>query len=128
MGEIELGQYIVERLKQLDVKQVFGLPGMSTGRPFTFDKASCSVADLEITSVLLILCYALSRLDLRYRSPSHIPDLTSVVGDYNLEWLDFVENDKDINWVGSTNELNASYSADGQSDFARRWGSRLRRG
>lgn len=52
------------------------------------------------------------------RSPSHIPGLTSIVGDYNLEWLDFVENDKDINWVGSTNELNASYSADGQSENA----------
>lgn len=60
MGEIELGQYIVERLKQLDVKQVFGLPG-----------------------------------------------------DYNLDWLDFIEKDKDIHWVGSTNELNASYAADG---------------
>lgn len=29
MGQIELGKYIVERLKQLDVKQVFGLPGTS---------------------------------------------------------------------------------------------------
>jgi len=30
MGQIELGKYIVERLKQLDVKQVFGLPGTSS--------------------------------------------------------------------------------------------------
>lgn len=65
MGEIELGQYIVERLKQLDVKQVFGLPGMSTSRPFTFDKASCLVADLETISIHLILCYAFPRLHLR---------------------------------------------------------------
>ncbi|WWC67969.1 uncharacterized protein I206_101888 [Kwoniella pini CBS 10737] len=57
---IEFGQYVVERLKQAGVKQVFGVPG-----------------------------------------------------DFNLEWLDFVENDPDIEWVGNANELNAAYAADG---------------
>ena len=42
-------------------------------------------------------------------------------GDYNLDWLDFVENDRDIQWVGSTNELNASYSADGEHPLGSRF-------
>ncbi|TXT07242.1 hypothetical protein VHUM_03412 [Vanrija humicola] len=57
---IEFASYIVERLKQTGVKQVFGVPG-----------------------------------------------------DYNLEFLDYIEKDPVLNWVGNANELNAAYAADG---------------
>jgi TPP-dependent 2-oxoacid decarboxylase len=86
MGEIELGQYIVERLKQLDVKQVFGLPGETILNAFPLFQG------------LLISAHRLT--------------IIPFAGDYNLDWLDFIESDKDIQWVGSTNELNASYAAD----------------
>ncbi|KAL1411686.1 hypothetical protein Q8F55_002652 [Vanrija albida] len=57
---IEFASYIVERLKQTGVKQVFGVPG-----------------------------------------------------DYNLEFLDYIEKDAQLAWVGNANELNAAYAADG---------------
>lgn len=34
-------------------------------------------------------------------------------GDYNLEFLDYFENDDTLTWVGNANELNAAYAADG---------------
>ncbi|WFD19252.1 pyruvate decarboxylase [Malassezia caprae] len=34
-------------------------------------------------------------------------------GDYNMQLLDHIEDNKDIEWVGCANELNASYAADG---------------
>ncbi|KAJ7059148.1 pyruvate decarboxylase [Mycena amicta] len=57
---IEIGKYILARLEQLKVKQMFGVPG-----------------------------------------------------DFNLGFLDLVEADSSINWVGNCNELNAAYAADG---------------
>lgn len=36
-----------------------------------------------------------------------------VPGDYNLRFLDFIEESKDVEWIGNCNELNASYAADG---------------
>jgi TPP-dependent 2-oxoacid decarboxylase len=36
-----------------------------------------------------------------------------VPGDYNLRLLDVIEADPDLEWVGSANELNAAYAADG---------------
>lgn len=36
-----------------------------------------------------------------------------VPGDFNLAFLDDIIADKQIEWVGNTNELNASYAADG---------------
>ncbi|MCP3941830.1 MAG: alpha-keto acid decarboxylase family protein [Desulfobacteraceae bacterium] len=36
-----------------------------------------------------------------------------VPGDYNLRFLDYVEDQPQINWVGNCNELNAAYAADG---------------
>ncbi|THH04949.1 hypothetical protein EW145_g5147 [Phellinidium pouzarii] len=54
------GNYLLERLEQLGVTQMFGVPG-----------------------------------------------------DYNLGFLDLVEDHKNIEWVGNCNELNASYAADG---------------
>ncbi|KAL8286376.1 hypothetical protein RQP46_004393 [Phenoliferia psychrophenolica] len=59
-GEIYLGSYLLERLVQLGVKPMFGVPG-----------------------------------------------------DFNLTFLDLVEEHKSIEWVGCCNELNASYAADG---------------
>lgn len=47
-----------------------------------------------------------------------IRQVHGVPGDYNLAFLDLVEDFKDTNndplhWVGNANELNAAYSADG---------------
>lgn len=42
-----------------------------------------------------------------------IEDIFGVPGDYNLSFVDMLENHKNINWIGNCNELNASYSADG---------------
>ncbi|EJF63216.1 pyruvate decarboxylase [Dichomitus squalens LYAD-421 SS1] len=55
-----VGQYLVERLAQLGVTKMFGVPG-----------------------------------------------------DFNLGFLDFVEDHPKIDWVGNCNELNAAYAADG---------------
>ncbi|TFK28011.1 pyruvate decarboxylase [Coprinopsis marcescibilis] len=57
---ISVGNYLLARLAQLDVKQMFGLPG-----------------------------------------------------DFNLGFLDLVEDHPIMNWVGNCNELNAAYAADG---------------
>lgn len=58
--QIFVGQYLVERLVQLGVTKMFGVPG-----------------------------------------------------DFNLGFLDFVEDHPNIDWVGNCNELNAAYAADG---------------
>jgi pyruvate decarboxylase len=36
-----------------------------------------------------------------------------VPGDFNLGFLDYVEDHPKIEWAGNCNELNASYAADG---------------
>ncbi|GAA5911202.1 hypothetical protein JCM6882_006605 [Rhodosporidiobolus microsporus] len=59
-GEVYLGNYLLNRLAQLGVKPLFGVPG-----------------------------------------------------DFNLTFLDLVEDHKEIEWIGCANELNASYAADG---------------
>ena len=41
--------------------------------------------------------------------------LFGVAGDFNLEFLDQVEADPNLSWVGCCNELNASYAADGHA-------------
>ncbi|KAJ7931026.1 thiamine diphosphate-binding protein [Mycena leptocephala] len=58
--QIEIGNYLLARLEQLNVRKMFGVPG-----------------------------------------------------DFNLGFLDFVEDHPTIDWVGNCNELNASYAADG---------------
>jgi len=58
--EIYVGQYLLKRLAQLGVHQMFGVPG-----------------------------------------------------DFNLGFLDLVEDSETIEWVGNCNELNAAYAADG---------------
>ena len=42
-----------------------------------------------------------------------IQDVFGVPGDYNLTFLDSIENSKSLRWVGNCNELNAAYAADG---------------
>ncbi|OBF79901.1 indolepyruvate decarboxylase [Mycobacterium sp. 852002-51163_SCH5372311] len=42
-----------------------------------------------------------------------VTEIFGVPGDYNLEFLDHVVAHPAIRWVGSTNELNAGYAADG---------------
>ncbi|GAA5934900.1 hypothetical protein JCM3775_001672 [Rhodotorula graminis] len=59
-NEVYLGTYFLDRLAQLGVKCLFGVPG-----------------------------------------------------DFNLTFLDLVEEHPDVKWIGNTNELNASYAADG---------------
>jgi len=52
--------------------------------------------------------YLLARLEqLGVRSMFGVP------GDFNLEFLDLVEDHPKIDWVGNCNELNAAYAADG---------------
>ncbi|MGL4992467.1 MAG: alpha-keto acid decarboxylase family protein [Sarcina sp.] len=43
----------------------------------------------------------------------NIKDVYGVPGDYNLLFLDHIEDMDGINWIGNCNELNASYAADG---------------
>ncbi|KDQ21760.1 hypothetical protein BOTBODRAFT_50327 [Botryobasidium botryosum FD-172 SS1] len=64
--KIKLSLYIIERLKQLECNQIFGVPG-----------------------------------------------------DFNLEFLDFIEDDDTLSWVGNANELNAAYAADGYARIKR---------
>jgi len=42
-----------------------------------------------------------------------VAEIFGVPGDFNLELLDHVIDHRDIRWVGSSNELNAGYAADG---------------
>ena len=58
--KITVGNYLIKRLKELGIKDVFGVPG-----------------------------------------------------DYNLLFLDQIDDAENLNWIGNCNELNASYAADG---------------
>ncbi|MBM7688051.1 indole-3-pyruvate decarboxylase [Enterococcus ureilyticus] len=42
-----------------------------------------------------------------------IDEIFGVPGDYNLQFLDHITARKDFKWVGTANELNAAYMADG---------------
>lgn len=42
-----------------------------------------------------------------------IKHISGVPGDYQLNFLDYVENSDLVEWMGSCNELNAAYTADG---------------
>ncbi|KAJ7644076.1 thiamine diphosphate-binding protein [Roridomyces roridus] len=52
--------------------------------------------------------YLLTRLE-----QLNVTKMFGVPGDFNLAFLDFVEDHPTIDWVGNANELNASYAADG---------------
>ena len=47
-------------------------------------------------------------------------------GDFNLTLLDEMLADPDLEWVGTTNELNASYAADGYARVSRPGPRRVR--
>ncbi len=66
------------------------------------------VKDNAMTSVYTIGDYLLDRL-----AELGITELFGVPGDYNLHFLDHVVGHPGIRWVGSSNELNAGYAADG---------------
>ena len=42
-----------------------------------------------------------------------VKDIFGVPGDYNLQFLDYIESSKKVKWIGTCNELNAAYAADG---------------
>ena len=42
-----------------------------------------------------------------------ISDVFGVPGDFNLHFLDDIEDDQELTWRGATNELNGAYAADG---------------
>ncbi|MEJ7480304.1 thiamine pyrophosphate-binding protein, partial [Staphylococcus pasteuri] len=42
-----------------------------------------------------------------------VETIFGVPGDFNLTFLDDITERDDMKWVGNTNELNASYAADG---------------
>lgn len=44
-------------------------------------------------------------------------------GDFNLTLLDQMLTVEDVEWVGTTNELNASYAADAYARVGRRLGA-----
>ncbi len=42
-----------------------------------------------------------------------ITEIFGLPGDYNFELVEAVERNKNVNWIGSSNELNGAYCADG---------------
>ncbi|KAI0004613.1 pyruvate decarboxylase [Russula compacta] len=58
--------------------------------------------------------YLLERL-----SQIGVQSLFGVPGDFNLGFLDLVEDHPKIDWIGNCNELNASYAADGYARVKR---------
>ncbi|CEP19001.1 hypothetical protein [Parasitella parasitica] len=60
MPSISIGNYLIKRLKEINIDTIFGVPG-----------------------------------------------------DYNMPFLDLIEDDKDLTWGNNANELNAAYAADG---------------
>ena len=42
-----------------------------------------------------------------------IEEIFGLPGDYNFDIVEALERNKNVNWIGSTNELNAGYAADG---------------
>ena len=42
-----------------------------------------------------------------------IEEIFGLPGDYNFDIVEAIEKNKNVNWIGSTNELNAGYAADG---------------
>ncbi|KAJ7095933.1 pyruvate decarboxylase [Mycena belliarum] len=57
---------------------------------------------------ITIANYLLARLE-----QLKVTKMFGVPGDFNLGFLDFVEDHPTIEWVGNCNELNAAYAADG---------------
>jgi len=74
----------------------------STGRTVVL------VTDATTDPVYTVGDYLLDRL-----AELGVSEIFGVPGDYNLEFLDHIVAHPTIRWVGSANELNAGYAADG---------------
>ncbi|KAI7889493.1 pyruvate decarboxylase PdcB [Mucor mucedo] len=61
-----------------------------------------------MTTTISIGNYLLRRL-----KEINIETIFGVPGDYNMPFLDLIEDDNDLTWGNNANELNASYAADG---------------
>jgi indolepyruvate decarboxylase len=66
----------------------------------------------------VLLKQTVGRFLIRRLKEAGISHLFGVPGDFNLEFLEQVEADKELVWVGCCNELNASYAADGYARTA----------
>ncbi len=66
------------------------------------------VTDAGIDPVYTVGDYLLDRL-----AELGVSEIFGVPGDYNLEFLDHIVAHRTIRWIGSSNELNAGYAADG---------------
>ena len=64
--------------------------------------------------MITVLDYLLVRL-----KELEIKTIFGVPKDYNLPFIGVVDNDKDIQWVGACNELNASYACEGYARIKR---------
>lgn len=62
---------------------------------------------LELKKITIIE-YLLQRL-----KELGVDTIFGVPGDYNLRILDYIEEDKNIQWIGTCNELNSAYACDG---------------
>jgi len=72
--------------------------------PITFSVGSLKLA---------LRCAAIRRTLPQNFTDAFVKHMFGVPGDFNLGFLDFVEDHPNITWVGNCNELNASYAADG---------------
>src|ERR1700730_15683362 len=66
----------------------------------------------------VLLKQTVGRFLIRRLKEAGISHMFGVPGDYNLEFIEQVEADKELVWVGCCNELNASYAADGYARTA----------
>lgn len=57
--------------------------------------------------------YTIAKYLLDRLSEIGIKHIFGVPGDFNLEFLDYVNDHEEIKWYGNLNELNAAYAADG---------------
>ncbi|KAJ3573206.1 hypothetical protein NP233_g2580 [Leucocoprinus birnbaumii] len=76
------------------------------------DRLKLEITNLQIThgavGNIKIGNYILTRL-----AQLGVTKMFGLPGDFNLGFLDLVEDHPDIDWVGNCNELNAAYAADG---------------
>jgi pyruvate decarboxylase len=62
----------------------------------------------EDDELITISEYILKRLE-----QLNVTSIFGVPGDFNMPFLDFIEDHPTIEWIGTCNELNAAYAADG---------------
>lgn len=72
------------------------------------DRLRTEVQALELKSTISVGNYLLTRL-----AQLGVTAMFGVPGDFNLGFLDLVEDHPKIDWIGNCNELNAAYAADG---------------